>query len=137
MFNVVPRMNCVTYWLVTCIRTKRKDRPFIFMLKFLTIFSHNFSQFFTIDNWKSAKNTLFDVPEHTRYSLLEDSEHSGYSLFECRSARGTHITLSGFPECSGHSKKSAWSTPGPQKKSARCSRGHQIMTFLLILNCWL
>ena len=35
MFNVVPRMNCVTYWLVIYTKTKRKDRPFIFVLKFL------------------------------------------------------------------------------------------------------
>ena len=48
---------------------------------------------------------LFDVPEHTKYSLFEDLECSGYSLFEFQSAQGTQITLSGFPECSGHSKK--------------------------------
>ena len=35
MFNVVPQMNCVTYWLVTFTRMKKKDRPLIFMLKFL------------------------------------------------------------------------------------------------------
>ena len=59
---------------------------------------------------------LFDVPEHTRYSLLEDSEHSGYSLFECRSARGTHLTLSGFPECSGHSNKECPERSGSSNK---------------------
>ena len=99
MFNVVPRMNCVIYWIVTYTRTKRKDRPVIFMLKFMrkkiTIF---YNQQLTI-------STNFDVPEHTKYSLFEDSEHSGYSLLESRSAQGTHITLSQFLECSGHSNK--------------------------------
>ena len=110
MFNVVPRMNHVTYWLLTYIRTKRKDRTFIFMLKF----PRNNLQFFTIKNWKSAKISLFDVPEHTGNSLFEDPERSGYSIFGCRSAQRTHITLSGLSECSGHSNKEC-----PQR--TRCS----------------
>ena len=39
-------------------------------------------QLYTIDNWKSAKKILFDVPEHTGYSLFDEPEGSGYSLFE-------------------------------------------------------
>ena len=46
---------------------------------------------------------LFDVSEHTGYSLFEDPERSRNSLFECQSAQGTHNNLSGFPECSGYS----------------------------------
>ena len=101
MFNIVPQMHCVTYWLVTYTRTKSKDRPFIHMLNFWG----KKSQFFTNDNWKSAKKSLFYVPEHTGYSLFEDTERSRYSLFEYRSVRGTPITLSGFLECSEHSIK--------------------------------
>ena len=91
MFNVVPWINCVTHWLVTYTRTKRKDRPFIFMLKFLI----KKSEFFTINNWKPAKRSLFDVPEHTGYSLFEDPESSWHSLFE-------------FPEHSGNPDKVIW-----------------------------
>ena len=112
MFNVVPRMNCVTYFLVTYTRTKRKDRPFIFMLKFL----RKKTIFFTFNYWKSAKRLLFDVLEHTRYSLFEDLERSEYSLFECRIARGTELTLSGFPEGSGHSNKECWERSGSSNK---------------------
>ena len=59
---------------------------------------------------------LFDVPEHTGYSLFEDPERSGYSLFEYRSPRGTHLTLSGFPECSGHSNKECLELYGSSNK---------------------
>ena len=120
MFNVVPRMNCITYWLVTYTRTKRKDWPFIFMLKFLR---KKKSQFFTINNWKSAKRLLFDVLEHTRYSVFEELECSGYSFFECWIARGTHITLSGFFKGSGHSNKECPERSGSSNKEYPvCSR---------------
>ena len=119
MFNIVPQMHCVTYWLVTYTRTKSKDRPFILMLNF---WGKN-SQFFTNDNWKSAKKSLFYVPEHTGYSLFEDTERSGYSLFEYRSVRGTPITLSGFLECSGHSIKECPESSGSSSKEyPLCSR---------------
>ena len=59
---------------------------------------------------------LFDVSKYTGYSLFEDPEHSGYSLFECRSAQGTQITLSGFPECSGHSNKECLELYGSSNK---------------------
>ena len=91
MINVVPRMHCVTYWLVTYTRTKRKDRPFFFLLKFL----RKKITIFTINNWKSAKMLLFDVPEHTGYSSFEFPERSGHSFFEC-------------PEHSGNSDKVLW-----------------------------
>ena len=112
MFNVVPRMNCVTYWLVTYTRMKRKDRPFIFMLKFLRKNWH----FFTIDNWKSAKRLLFDVLEHTGYSLFEDLEYSVHSVFEFPEPLGNPDKViwvpwaiwhsnEEYPECSGSSNK--------------------------------
>ena len=101
MFNVVPRMNCVTYWLVTYTRTKRKDRPFIFMLKFLK----KKSQFFTINNWKSAQRLLFHVPEHTGYSLFEDLERSGHSLFACPEPLGNPDKVIWIPRAIRHSNK--------------------------------
>ena len=92
------------------------------MLKFL----RKKSQFFTIKNWKSAKRMLFDVSEHTGYSFFEDPEHSRYSLFECRSAWGTHITLSGFPESSGHLKKECPERSGYSNKEYLVCSGTSI-----------
>ena len=56
------------------------------------------------------------IRDSTGYSLFEDLEHSGYSLFEYRIVQGTHITLSGFPECSGHSIKECPESLGSSNK---------------------
>ena len=66
MFNVVPWMNCVTYWLVTYTRMKKKDRSLISMLEFLREKNYNFLQL-TIENQqkgcylmsRSTPGTLF------------------------------------------------------------------------------
>ena len=112
MFNIVPQMKCVTYWLVTYTRTKSKDRPFILILKFLR---KNFT-FFYKQQLKISKKVIILCQEHTGYSLFENQERSGYSLFEYRIVQGTHITLSGFPECSGHSIKECLESLGSSNK---------------------
>ena len=81
MFIIVPRMNCVTYWLVTFTRTKRKDRPFILMLKFL----RQKSQFFKINYWKSV--TLQISTHHlmlklTRISMTTKITRQSHLLFQ-------------------------------------------------------
>ena len=63
------------------------------------------SQFFTIKNWKSPKRLLFQVPEHTGYSLFEDPERSGHSLFECPESLGNPDKVIWVPWAIGHSNK--------------------------------
>ena len=133
MFNVVPQLNCVTYWLVTYIRTKRKDRPFIFMLTFL----RKKSRFFTINNWKSAKILFFDVPEHTGYSLFEDLVRSGHSSFECPDNSGNPDKVIWVLQALMHSNKECPERSRSSNKEYPVCSGHQITTFLLIFNCWL
>ena len=132
MFNVVPRMNCVTYWLVTYTRTKRKDRPFIFMLKFLKKKITNFLQS-TIENQQKchylmSRSTPGTLCLRTRSAL-------GTLYLNAQSTQGTQIKLCEFLEHSGTPIKSTRSALGPQIKSTRCAPGHQITNFLLILNC--
>ena len=113
MFNVISRMNCFTYWLVTYTRTNRKDRPLIFMLKFLRENSH----FFTTDSWKSAQRLFFDVPERSGYSLFEDLERSRYSLYECPElTQEIQKKLYEFLECSRHSIKEYLERSGSSNK---------------------
>ena len=113
MFNVISRMNCVTYWLVTYTRTNRKDRPLIFMLKFL----RENSQFFTTDSWKSAQRLFFDVPERSGYSLFEDLERSRHSLYECPElTQEIQKKLYEFLECSRHSIKEYLERSGSSNK---------------------
>ena len=113
---------------------KRKDRPFIFMLTFLkkkiTIFY----------KWqlKISKTVVIWCPG---YFLFEDPERSGYSLFEYRSPRGTHLTLSGCPECSGHSNKECPERTGSSNKEypvcTRTSSNNLFADFqlLIVKNC--
>ena len=102
MFNVVPRVNCVTYWLVTYTRMKRKDRPLIFMLKFLREKNHNFLQS-TIENQQKG---CYLVSWSTPGTLcLRTRRAPGTLYLSAWSTRGTHETLSEFLECFGHSIK--------------------------------
>ena len=107
MFNVVPRMNCVTYWLVIYTKTKRKDRPFIFVLKFL---------------WKKIKkNYNCQLKISKKVVIWWPGAHRVLFFWGPRSLRilfiwGTHITLSGLPECSGHSNKECPERSGSSNK---------------------
>ena len=126
MFNVVPRKNCVTYWLVTYTRTKRKDRPFIIMLKFLRKKNHNFLQS-TIENQQKG-------------CYLMSWSTPGTHCLRTRSAPGTlffsAILLEELIQLYLGSLralciyiKSTGSALGPQTKSTRCAPGHQKQPF--------
>ena len=91
MFNVVPQMNCDTYWLVTYTRIKRKNRPFSFMLKFLR---KKFTIFYN-QQLKISKKVIIWCPGAHRVLLFEDQDSSGQSSFE-------------FPEQSGNPDKVIW-----------------------------
>ena len=43
------------------------------------------SHFFTINNLKSTKRSLFDIPKNTRHSFFEDPECSRHSFFNAQS----------------------------------------------------
>ena len=95
------------------------------------------SHFFTINNLKSTKRSLFDVPENTGHSFFEDPECSRHSFLNAQSTQGTQIKLYEFLEHSGTQIKSNRSAPSPLTKSTWCAPGHQIACFLLIFNCQL
>ena len=95
-------MNCVTYWLVTYTRTKRKNRPFIFMLKFMRKKTHNFLQS-TIENQQKFSYLMSRSTPGTLCLRTRSTPAILYLIAQVLG--GTHITLSGFPECSGHSNK--------------------------------
>ena len=110
MFNVVPRMNCLAYWLVTYTRTKRKDRPFIFMLKFLRKKNYDCSQL-TIENQQKGHYFKSWSAQGTLY--LRTWRAPGILYLSARSTQGTQIKFYEFlwhsnkeyPECSGSSNK--------------------------------
>ena len=131
MFNVVPRVNCVTYWLVTYTRAKRKDRPFIFMLKFMRK-NHNFLQS-TIENQQKG---CYLMSRSTPGTLcLRTRSPQGTLFLNAQNSQGTQIKLHKFLKHSGTQINSTRSTPGLQTNSTRCATGHQITSFLLIFNC--
>ena len=131
MFNVVPQMNCITYWLVTYTRTKRNNRPFIFMLKFLRK-NHNFVQS-TIESQQKGCHLMSRSTPGTL--CLRTRSSPGTLYLNAQSTHGTQIKLYEFLEHSVTQIKSTWSALGPQTKSTWCAPGHQITTFLLTFNC--
>ena len=134
MFNVAPQMNCFTYWRVTYIRMKRKERLFIIMLKFFRKKNHNFLQL-TIE--KQQKGCYLMSRSTPGTLCLRTRRAPGILYLNAQSTQGTQIKLSEFLEDYGTQIKSTRSAPGLQTKSTRCALGHQITTFLLIFNCQL
>ena len=116
MFNVVPRIYCVTYWLVTYTRTKRKDKPFIFMLKFLREKNHNFLQS-TIENHQKHCYLMSWSTPGTH--CLRTRSAPGTLHLNTQSTQGTQIKYYEFLEHSGTQIKSTRSDPGPQTKLLR------------------
>ena len=119
MFNVVPRMKCVAYWLVTYIRTKRKVRPFIFMLKFQRK-NHNFLQL-TIE--KQQKGCYLMSRSTPGTLFLRTQNAPGILYLNAQSTQGTQIRLYEFLEHSGTQIKSNRSAPSPLTKSTWCALG--------------
>ena len=118
MFDIVPRMNCVTYWLVTYTRMKRKNRPFIFMLKFSEGKNHNFLQ---LKIEKQQKGCYLMSQSSLGSLCLRTRSVQGTLYLNAQSTQGMQIKLYELLEHSGTQIKSTRSAPGPQTKSARYS----------------
>ena len=111
MFNVVPRMNCITLRLLTYTRTKRKDRSFIFMLKFLREKINILLQS-TIENQQKG---CYLMSRSTPSTLcLRTRRAPGILYLNAQSTQGTQIKLSMFLEDYGTQIKSTRSALGLQ-----------------------
>ena len=131
MFNFVPWMKCLAYWLVTYIRMKRKDRPFIFIQKFL----REKIKIFHNCQLKISKKVILWCPGALRVLYIW-GPGALQALFiwvpgALRESKQSYMSSSGTQI------KSTRSAPGPQIRSTWCDLGHQIMTILLLFNCQL
>ena len=129
MFNVVPQMNCVTYWLVTYTRIKRKDRPLIFMLKFFRIkFLKKLQSI--IENQQKG---CYLMSQSTPGSFcLRTPSDLGTLFLNAQSIQGMQIKLYEFLEHSGTQLMSTQRARGPQTITTRVIKKRHFCSFFIV-----